>query len=458
MKRRTVRAVATGAVAALALGLVALLRPIGRLPAFGEVRAAYARSDATLLDRHGEVLHRLRVDRSARRLEWIPLDAVSPALRAAIVAAEDRRFYEHRGFDLGSIAGAALDSLRMSRLRGASTITMQVASKLVERAGHRGRRTPIEKWNQIRAARELERSWTKLEILEAYLNLVPFRGELEGVASASAGLFGKKPHGLDEVESVVLAALVRAPNATVEATVRRARALAEAMHLRVDASELEARTEGALARPALVQADAAVALHVALRLLEPAAGETRAGLRERVSTLDGSLQRFAAEALGHHLAALRAQNVRDGAVLVVDNATGEVLAYVGNAGEQGSARYVDGIQAYRQAGSTLKPFVYGLALERRYLTAASLIDDSPLDVPVFGGVYRPKNYDRQFHGPVTARTALASSLNVPAVKTLGLVGVEATLDLLGRLGFRNLRAPDFYGPSLALGSVDCTLW
>jgi penicillin-binding protein 1C len=144
--------------------------------------------------------------------------------------------------------------------------------------------------------------------------------------------------------------------------------------------------------------------------------------------------------------------------MVIENATGDVLAYVGNTGAASSARYVDGIHAQRQAGSTLKPFLYGLAFENRLLTTASLIDDSPLDIQVGVGIYRPRNYDNQFNGLVTARTALASSLNVPAVKTLNIVGVDAFLAKLKELGFRYLQAADFYGPSLALGSADITLW
>jgi penicillin-binding protein 1C len=155
---------------------------------------------------------------------------------------------------------------------------------------------------------------------------------------------------------------------------------------------------------------------------------------------------------------VRSQNVQDGSVLVVENKTGEVLAYVGNSGDLASARYVDGTQGLRQAGSILKPFLYGLAFGQRLMTPVSLIDDSPLDLPAVNGIYRPENYDNQFHGLVTARTALASSLNIPAVKALNLVGVEAFVQELGALGFRGLRSADFYGPSLALGSADVTLW
>ena len=177
------------------------------------------------------------------------------------------------------------------------------------------------------------------------------------------------------------------------------------------------------------------------------------------STLDRRLQEIATASLKHHLLAVRAQRVYDGAVLVVENRTGEVLAYVAGTGDLSSARYVDGIQARRQTGSLLKPFLYGMALDRRLLTPASLLEDEPLDVLVQGGLYRPRNYDERFRGLVTMRTALAASLNIPAVRTLDLVGAEAFVQQLRRLGLAGaVEAGDFYGPSLALGSVDASLW
>ena len=175
-------------------------------------------------------------------------------------------------------------------------------------------------------------------------------------------------------------------------------------------------------------------------------------------SLDRELQVVATETVRRHLCLLGSHNLRDGAALVLDHSSGQVLAYVGNGGEVSSARHVGGTRAARQAGSTLKPFLYGLAFEGRALTPASLIDDRPLDLPVAGGLYQPGNYDHRYRGPVSCPTALASSLNVPAVRVLELVGVESLVDGLEALGFRSLRAADYYGPSLAMGSADITLW
>ncbi len=429
------------------------------VPAFTEVRKSHTRSEVLLTDRHGEVIQELRADRSGRRLAWVPLRDISPALQSAVIYAEDRQFYRHGGVNWLSLAGALRGSLATSGPRGASTITMQVVARLDGDLRPQGvRRTLLQKMKQILAARALENRWSKEEILETYLNLVTFRGELRGIASAAQGLFRKQPQGLDTVESLILAALIRSPNAGIDQVVSRAWALAEGLKVTVDRRQLLSATGEVLSRPYLVLPQASLAPHVALRLLAAAGAKQGAPPDRLVSTLDARLQHFAAEALRHHLLSLRSRNMHDGALLVADNRTGEILAYVGSLGDQSSARYVDGTQAMRQAGSTLKPFLYGLAFEKRLLTPVSLLDDSPMDIPVAGGVYRPKNYDNVFHGIVPARTALASSLNVPAVRTLGLVGVESFAAELRGLGFRNLMPADFYGPSLALGSADITLW
>ncbi len=155
---------------------------------------------------------------------------------------------------------------------------------------------------------------------------------------------------------------------------------------------------------------------------------------------------------------MKLQNVHDGAVLVLDNRTGETLAYVGNPGDLSSARYVDGVQALRQAGSALKPFLYELALERKLLTAASLLMDSPLSVSTATGIYAPHNYDGHYKGPVSVRTCLSASLNIPAVRAILLVGDEAFASRLQELSYSHLSFGEFYGASLALGSADVSLY
>jgi penicillin-binding protein 1C len=435
-------------IALLTVAFFIFLTPPPGVPSFQEVRSARTRSESVLLDRNGEIIHELRTDHSARRLDWARLENISPAFISAILSAEDRRFYQHKGVDWSSLAGAF-------GTRGASTITMQLAAQLDETLRPRkSRRTVWQKWFQIRAARALERRWSKSQILEAYLNLVSFRGELQGLTAAAAGLFGKQVHGLSDLESVILAVLVRSPNASIDQVIRRAYSLAESMKLHLEQDEVTWKAKQALSQPYFIEPKARLAPHVAQRLLSRAEGKPS----RLTCTLDRNLQQFAAETLRRHILAVHAQNVRDGAVLVVDNATGEVLAYIGNTGSDGSARYVDGIRGLRQAGSTLKPFIYGAAFDRRILTAASLLDDSPIDIPVAGGIYRPRNYDRLFHGPITVRTALASSLNVPAVKTLNLIGIETGIEVLRRAGFEALKRDDFYGASLALGAADVSLW
>jgi penicillin-binding protein 1C len=304
----------------------------------------------------------------------------------------------------------------------------------------------------------IERDWSKTEILEAYLNLVSFRGELQGVAAAASVLFGKAPHGITEAEAVVLAVLVKAPNANVAAVLRRAEVLAGAVHdtarSTAEHDSLVQAAARALSASAGTTPHVALAPHAARRLLR-----ATAPVAAVATTLDANVQRTAIDALRRQLLALRTQQVEDGAALVADNSTGDVLAYVGSSGDLSRAPHVDGVQARRQAGSTLKPFLYVLALEQRLLTPASLLEDTPLEIAVPGGVYRPQNYDEQFRGLVNVRTALAGSLNIPAVRTLQLVGAESFVWQLRRLGFAGLQeAGDYYGPSLALGSADVSLW
>ncbi len=426
-------------------------------PSFARVRADYRRSDAVLLDRRGRPLQERRVDRRRRALNWTPLGGISPALPAAVLASEDKRFYAHGGVDAEAVLAAAAGRLRGAR-RGASTITMQLAGALDPslRRG-RGGRTIAQKLRQMRLAWAIERRWNKDQILEAYLNLCLSRGELTGAQALSRGLFGKFPDGLDGDESAVLAALLREPEAAPRRAAARAAYLEGRLGERVDGRRLLTLAGRALTRPPRVPPadDDAPA---AARLLLPASVAETEDAPSVVSSLDGRLQRFAAAVLRARLGELSGRNARDAAALIVDNRTGEVLAYVGNTGSESSARWVDGVRAPRQAGSTLKPFLYALAFERRLITPASPLDDSPLEIATSRGLYRPEDYDHSFMGPLPAATALASSVNVPAVRLLELVGEEAFAARLSAAGLTGLRDAGDYGPSLALGTADVRLW
>jgi penicillin-binding protein 1C len=417
------------------------------VPTHEEVKAAYRSSEAQLLDRHGEPVQSLRIDMQVRRLPWVALADISPSLPAAVLQAEDQRFYQHGGVDWSAATKAAWDNLFRSRPRGASTITMQLAAQLDPQLlpSAKGRNWS-QKWDQVKAAREIDASWTKPQIMEAYLNLVSFRGELQGVGAAARGLFGKAPSGLDLSESAILASLLRGPSAAPKLVSQRACALAQELRMPSTCSEIQLRVVVAMGRPQLA-VELPPAPQVAQQLLVSGGQAVR-------STLDGGLQRFAQTALRQQLMALRARNVNDGAVVVLDNASGEILAYVGNAG----GGEVDGVAALRQAGSTLKPFLYELALERKQLTAASLMDDTAIDISTPSGLYIPQNYDRDFKGYVSVRNSLASSLNVPAVRTLVMTGLDRFHQRLRDVGLGSLtESPDYYGYSLALGSAEVSL-
>lgn len=442
---------ACAVAAVLALGATAA----AAVPAFAEVKAAYRSSDTVVLDRHGVVLQRVRTDPQQRRLDWVPLREVSPAFRHALLLSEDRRFHEHSGVDWSAVGAAAWGNLWNTRTRGASTVTMQLAGLLDEPlAAPAGGRSAGAKLGQARRAWQLERTWSKDQILEAYLNLVAFRGEVVGIGALSATLFHKVPSGLDAVESAIAAALIRAPNARAPDVAQRACSVLKAQGRGEACETLSATTQLVLAsrRAEPLDAEAQLAPHLARRLV--AAAPRAPALR---STLDATLQRHARDTLRRQLAELRERHVEDGAVLVIDNASGEVLAWVGSSGSLSQAAEVDGVLAPRQAGSTLKPFLYGMALEARWLTAASLLDDSPVGLSTAAGLYLPQNYDHRFKGLVSLRTALGSSLNVPAVRTLVLVTPERFAQRLNGLGLKLARHGDFYGYSLALGSPEVTL-
>ena len=417
-----------------------------------------------MLARDGTVLDIVRADARVRRLDWVALDDVAAPFITAAVTAEDKRFFAHHGVDWRSVGGAVRDRVQGHRPRGASTITMQLAGLLGDRGG--GRRSWLDKIAQARAALALERTWTKTQILEAWLNRLPFRGDLVGLDAAARSLAGKPAAALDATDAQVLVSLLPAPRASP------ARVAARACASQATAcARLQLRTAEMLG-PRAPLPDPGLAPQVAARLLTPercrpadpvrpaSAGMAgRKGCSSSVrTTLDAGLQAFVAATLRQQLASLAGRNARDGAAIVVDNASGDILAYVGSGGAASRSAAVDGARSPRQAGSSLKPFLYELAIERRLLTAASVLDDAPVDLDTASGLYIPQNYDRSFRGPVSVRSALGNSLNVPAVRTLLLVGVDAFRDRLFDAGYRGIvRDGSYYGFSLALGSAEVTL-
>ena len=476
--------------------------PDRTLPDFETVRSSFRSSETLLLDRQGEVLHRLRTDFQVRRGAWVALGDTSSALRMALLLSEDRRFHEHSGVDWWAVSAAAWGNLWHERTRGASTLTMQLAG-LLDPALQRPASTArglSQKLAQAGAARELETRWRKDQILEAYLNLVPFRGEIVGIDALSRTLFGKSAHALNAPESALAAALIRAPNAPASRVAERAyRLLQQMQDPKADCLSVDVLAGMTLHRRDWAPSEG-VAPHLAQRLIRQVTGlregnedlsvgaagrngktlvgdgegrnnialtdgETGEDIVTALhdghptvrSTLDGSLQRLAIDTLRTQLRELQGRRVEDGAVVVLDNASGDVLTWVGSSGSLSRAAQVDGVMARRQPGSALKPFLYAQALAEHRLTAASLLDDSPAQLSTASGLYMPQNYDHRYQGWVSVRTALGSSLNIPAVRTLVMVSPDAFHQQLQRLGMHFPEGSGYYGYSLALGSAEVSL-
>lgn len=426
------------------------------LPEFAKVKGDYGASDVLITDRNGHLLQRVRTDFNGRRGDWLSLDELSPALIRAVIESEDRRFFVHNGVDVRAIAAAGLGLIFGPAKRGASTITMQLAGLIDtqhQRPEH-GRRL-LEKLDQAIYAQALERRWSKEHVLEAYLNLVPFRGEVVGVDALSRVLFQKHASGLNARESALAAVMLRGPNVSVNLLASRACSLLKQIQNAADCEDMKLFVAAKLRNHSSPRHDRnELAPHFsrwAVAEFLPASGRT---LR---TSIDAALQDEVLKIVNRRLHELASVNVRDGAVVVLDNKSGQILAYVGSSGRLSEAAWVDHAKSLRQAGSTLKPFLYQQAIESQRLTTVSLLEDGPLNLPTGNGLYIPRNYDEGFSGWVSARTALASSLNIPAVRVLTMLTPEAFRERLLQLGLPLVHGGDYYGYSLALGSADITL-
>lgn len=402
-----------------------------------------------VLARDGRLLRAFTVGDGRWRLAVDPA-RVDLGYVAMLLAYEDHRFYAHRGVDPWALARAGFLSVRYGRrVAGGSTLTMQVARLLED--GVTG--TWRGKLRQMRVALALERVRSKEQVLALYLQLAPMGGNLEGVRAGSLAWFGKEPERLTEAAAALLVALPQAPAARTPdehpdaARAARDRVLARA----VDAGALTAEAASAAMReplPTVRRPFPALAPHLADRLRAAAPD----GPVHR-TTLDAELQ-AALEALASGaLVDLPAPATL--ALLVADPDSGEVLASVGSADHTSDARrgFVDMTQALRSPGSTLKPLVYGLAFSDGLAHPETLLNDRPED---YGG-YAPQNFDGVFRGPVTAREALQTSLNLPAVALTEALGPARLLAAMRQAGVEAVVPGDVPGLAVALGGVGVSL-
>jgi penicillin-binding protein 1C len=453
------------ALSLLALPWIALLGLAAFTPLPAEL--ARPRDDATgveVFDRSGVLLRELRAGDGARA-RWVPLDAVGERAVRAVLAAEDRRYDWHPGVDPLAVARASLQAIAHRRVvSGASTITQQLARTIAPRP-----RTLSGKVREMALALRIEASLSKREILEQYMNRVAFGPGVRGIEAASRFYLDKGAADLSLAEAAALASLPRGPalydprKGTARLLRRRDRVLG-----RMAAAGLASSSDvqRALAEPLAIQSAGGSmgAPHLVRAVMSGGVDEGAGPLRNRASsitlTIDRRLQREVEVLAVEALRSLADKRVTAASVVVLENATGEILAYVGSPdiGDEARLGHNDGVTAARQPGSSLKPFVYELAMERLGYTAATALPDVELHFPAREGTFRPNNYDGRFHGPLRLREALGNSYNVPAVRTAAALGPDVVLERLQELGFQGLdRDPEHYGAAIALGDGETRL-
>ncbi|TCM54979.1 penicillin-binding protein 1C [Rhizobium sp. PP-F2F-G48] len=407
-------------------------------------------TSAEMVDRDGRLLRAFATVDGRWRLRTTATD-VDPQFVRMLVAYEDRRFAEHGGIDFRALARAAVQFITHGRIvSGASTLSMQVA-RLIE---PRESRSIGAKLRQMVRAWQLERRLTKAQILDLYLTHAPYGGNLEGVRAASLAYFGKEPRRLTVAEASLLVALPQLPERRRPdrhpraAETARARVLERAAVAAV-IGEGEAERASLMPVPGRRRPLPTLSPHLAetARRKAPAAPTLRTTLVAPVQAALESVAKAAAERAGPRLSI---------AMVMADAATGEILAEVGSSDYFDSSRkgWIDMTRVPRSPGSTLKPFIYGLAFEEGLVSQETVIEDRPADF--FG--YRPRNFDMTYQGDVTIRQALQLSLNVPAIRLLDAVGPSRLMLRMRRAGINPILPPEETpGLAIGLGGLGVTL-
>jgi penicillin-binding protein 1C len=448
-RRPSHRFLATLGVTAVAFAVLLAWLRLGPIPAIDEARF----TSTSIVDRNGVVLSE-PLSSHGKRSEWLRGENVPAIVADATLAAEDRRFFSHIGIDPRAVVRAALHNLRRGRVvEGGSTITQQVAKLLLDSPS----RSLPQKVREAVVALRLEHRYSKRELLALYLNLAPYGNQTTGIVRASRRYFGVAPEELTHAQAAFLAALPQRPGA---------------FNPLRDPKAAAARQRWVLSRMTLTTQQRGAALHERLRFDQGRQPLAAAHFVERVlerasrrgvihTTLDAELQREVQGIIAAERAELLAHGAHAAAVAVLDNRTGEWLAWEGS-GDYFGAGFggaIDGVTALRQPGSTLKPFTYAVAFEQGF-SPATVLADVPSSFPTaeHGIVYTPRNYDGRYRGPLRARPALAGSENVPAVAMLAKIGAPSLLRLLRNAGFTDLtRTADYYGLGLTLGDPEVRL-
>ena len=411
-----------------------------------------------ILDRKGTLL-RTVLSSKYSTASWVNLDRISPHMVDATVAAEDKRFYSHFGIDILATARAFVQDVREGRIvSGGSTITQQLAGLAYDIP----RGSLKCKMLEAIYALKIDFKYSKNEIMELYLNRAPYGNQTYGIEGASLLYFGKPAEQLSLAESAFLASIPRSPGIydpyrNFEETKKEQFLILKRMYRNGRISERSYKQ--AMEEPLLVipMTDTFLAPHFCDFIQKEISEKHMSGISQIRTGLDLYLQKEVEKILRNTIASLKDRGVTNGAVLIVDNRTGDILVMAGSVDFFSSEGQVNACIALRQPGSTLKPFTYGLALEHGF-KASDLIADLPMNIPTKKGIYVPRNYDNRFHGPVRFRQALGCSYNIPAIEIEQQVGVEGLLGKLHEAGFESLtEEPDYYGVALTLGDGEVTL-